>query len=349
MFPKIICTTFLLFFLVSCKSNFKNDSKSTLKVQTDTLLIDQISIRAIAIDKNILYYAANKNRVGFIDLTNGKKFERALKKDSLNLEFRSLAITKEAVFVLSIANPALLYRFSKDLISKKLVYEEHHEKVFYDAMQFWNNSDGIALGDPIDGTFSLLLTHDGGQSWNKVPSIDAPKAKEGEAVFAASNSNIILKNKEAWFVTGGHKARVFHSLDNFLSWNIQDTPIIQGSTMTGIFTADFYNEKIGIVSGGNYDKPEQNATNKAITTNGGKSWKLISDNAAFGYASCIQFVPESKGKALMSVGATGVFYSNDKGTTWTQISKDNSFYTIRFMDNHTAIAAGKNKIVRIRF
>lgn len=349
MFHKIICTTFLLFFLVSCKSTLKKGSNTSLKIQTDTLLIDQISIRAIAIDKNVLYYAANKNRVGYIDLTNGKKFERALKKDSLSLEFRSIAITQDAVFVLSIANPALLYRFSKDLISKKIVYEEYHQKVFYDAMQFWNNNEGMALGDPIGGAFSILLTHDGGQSWSKVSAVDAPKANEGEAVFAASNSNVILKNNEAWFVTGGQKARVFYSSDKGISWKIQDTPIIHGNTMTGIFTADFYDKKIGIVSGGNYDKPEQNISNKAITTNGGKSWKLISDNAAFGYASCIQFVPQSKGNSLICVGATGVFYSKDKGTTWTQISKDNSFYTIRCIDNHTAIAAGKNKIVKIRF
>lgn len=80
--------------------------------------------------------------------------------------------------------------------------------------------------------------------------------------------------------------------------------------MTGIFTADFYNQKIGIIAGGNYMKQDQNWANKAITKNGGKL-KLIADKEVFGYASCVQFVPNSNGKKLISVGGTGMFYSDD--------------------------------------
>jgi hypothetical protein len=80
------------------------------------------------------------------------------------------------------------------------------------------------------------------------------------------------------------------------SWQVYETPIVQGEEMTGIFTADFYNEKTGIIAGGNYLKQTQNWSNKAITTNGGKTWKLIAENEAFGYASCVQFVPNSKAK-----------------------------------------------------
>jgi hypothetical protein len=31
----------------------------------------------------------------------------------------------------------------------KLVYQENHEKVFFDSMQFWNNKEGIAMGDQL--------------------------------------------------------------------------------------------------------------------------------------------------------------------------------------------------------
>jgi photosystem II stability/assembly factor-like uncharacterized protein len=119
--------------------------------------------------------------------------------------------------------------------------------------------------------------------------------------------------------------------------------------MTGIFTADFYNEKIGFIAGGNYEKPDQNYQNKASTFDSGKTWKLVGENSGFGYASCVQFVPDSKGKALVSVGAKGLFYSNDFGNTWKQFSTDDTLYTIRFVNNHQAIAAGKDKIIRINF
>jgi photosystem II stability/assembly factor-like uncharacterized protein len=119
--------------------------------------------------------------------------------------------------------------------------------------------------------------------------------------------------------------------------------------MTGIFTADFYNEKIGFIAGGNYEKPNQNFGNKALTTNGGKTWDLVSENQGFGYASCVQFVPDSKGKQLVSVGANGIYYSSDKGNSWKQFSSDSSLFTIRFINKSTAIAAGKDKMVRLDF
>jgi photosystem II stability/assembly factor-like uncharacterized protein len=229
------------------------------------------------------------------------------------------------------------------------VYEEKHEKVFYDSMQFWNDNEGIAIGDPIENCFCILITRDGGATWKKMQCNQLPKLVEGEAAFAASNTNIILKGNSTWIVSGGKKSRVFYSPDKGINWKVYETPIVQGEAMTGIFTADFYNDKIGIIAGGNYEKPNQNFQNKALTLNGGKTWKLIGENTGFGYASCIQFVPNSNGNGLVCVGANGIHYSNDKGATWKQLSQDNSLYTIRFVDDKTAIAAGKDKIVKIKF
>ena len=130
------------------------------------------------------------------------------------------------------------------------------------------------------------------------------------------------------------------------TWNVYNTPIIQGEEMTGIFTADFYNDKTGIIAGGNYLKQTQNWSNKAITTNGGKTWNLIAENEAFGYASCVQFVPNSKAKQLISVGGTGMFYSSDFGKSWTKFSDDKDFYTFRFESEKVFYATGRNKLVR---
>jgi photosystem II stability/assembly factor-like uncharacterized protein len=195
----------------------------------------------------------------------------------------------------------------------------------------------------------MIITRDGGETWNKIPCSKLPEVAQGEAAFAASNTNIIIKGTDTWLVSGGKKSRVFFSADKGNSWKVYETPIVQGNQMTGIFTADFYDSKIGFIAGGNYEKPNQNFQNKAITTNGGKTWKLVGEKQGFGYASCIQFVPGSNGKQLVCVGANGLYYSKDSGNNWTQFLKDPSLFTIRFVDKNTAVAAGKDKIVKLEF
>ncbi|TRX37268.1 oxidoreductase [Flavobacterium sp. ZT3R18] len=318
-------------------------------VQVDTLFQDKISIRAIVLDNGKIWYAADQGRFGFYDLKSNKKFEKVIKKDTLNIEFRSIAKTSKFIYALNVANPALLYQISKDGKEVQLVYQENNKKVFYDSMQFWNDKEGIAVGDPIDDCLSVIVTRDGGNSWDKIPNSKLPKVFEGEAHFAASNTNVVIKGNDTWIVSGGKKSRVFYSSDKGNSWEAYETPIVQGKQMTGIFTADFYDKKNGFIAGGNYEVLNQNFENKAITNDGGKTWQLIAEKQGFGYASCVQYVPNSNGKGLVVIGASGLSYSSDGGVTWVQLLQDSSLFTIRFLDKNTAIAAGRNKMIRIRF
>lgn len=337
-----------LFLLISCKPRISEVSRK-YSIIVDTLFTDQISIRAILIDQNKVWYAADKNRVGFYDLNTNIKSEHTLAKDSLSLEFRSIAQTAESILVLSIANPAVLFKINKKDLTVKLVYQENNEKVFYDSMQFWNNQEGIAIGDPTNDCFSIITTRDGGDSWQKMTCDKLPKLAEGEAFFAASNSNIVIKGLKTFIVSGGKKSRLYTSDDQGVAWEVSDTPIVQGEAMTGIFSADFYDKKIGFAVGGNYEKQSDNTANKAITLDGGKTWKLVAPNQSFGYASCVQFIPNTKGKKLITSGPSGVFYSEDQGSNWEKIISDNDLHTIRFQNDSTAFAAGKNKMIRIHF
>jgi len=343
----IILTLVSSILFCSCKSQYRNSTPFT-SVTIDTLFQDKISIRALTLDKHKVWYAADKSRFGFFDLALNQKKEVQIPIDK-SVEFRSIAQTNKYIFILNVANPALLYRISKEDFSYELVYQEEHEKVFYDSMQFWNDYEGIAIGDPIEGVFSIIKTSNGGKTWNKLPANLLPKLFEGEAAFAASNTNIVIKGNHTWIVSGGKKSRVFYSKDKGIIWNVFETQVVQGKQMTGIFTADFYDSKKGFISGGNYEVLAQNFDNKARTSDGGKTWNLVAQYQGFGYASCVQYVPNSNGKGLVTVGTSGLFYSNDEGSSWKQFSTDGSLYTIRFLDSTTAIAAGKNKLIRIQF
>lgn len=336
---------FLVFLLCFGKILGQKEIKS---VVVDTLLIDKISIRAIIVEQNKVWYAGDKGRYGFIDLQTKLKTENQVAEGS-KLEFRSIAANSKFVYLLAIGNPALLYKISKDSNEMKLVYQENHEKVFYDSMKFWNETDGIAIGDPTENTFSIITTQDAGNSWKKNIAQNFPKLKDGEAAFAASNSNIVIRGNKTWIVSGGKEARVFYSPDKSKTWEVYETPIVKGEEMTGIFTADFYDQKNGFIAGGNYDKPNQNFGNKAITIDGGKSWKLVGEKNGPGYISCVQYFPKSNGKQLIAVGATGIHYTLNSGETWTQLSDNKDLFTIRFLDKNMAIAAGNGKVIRLQF
>jgi photosystem II stability/assembly factor-like uncharacterized protein len=350
---KIALILFASLCLYCCKTlNYKIYSPENTVFKTieiDTLFLDKISIRALVLDNNKVWYAANNSRFGFYDLEKKTRFEDHIIKNSSKLEFRSIAKTEKYIYIVSVGNPALLYQISKDRQTTQLVYEENHDKVFYDSMQFWNDSEGITIGDPISDCFSILITRDGGKTWNKISQDNLPKNVDGEAAFAASNTNIVVRGNNTWVVSGGSKARVFYSSDKGKSWNVYNSPITQGKKMTGIFTADFYNANIGYIAGGDYEILDQNFKNKASTEDGGKTWKLVSENQGFGHASCVQYFPNSNGNSLITVGATGIWCSWNKGESWIQLASDPSLLTIRFLNDHTAIAAGSNKMIRINF
>ena len=339
----------VIFSFIPMKVIAQNNTSIAASISIDTIFTDKISIRAILIDKDRVWYAADKNRFGYYDLKKNKRVERKISIDSLQLEFRSIAQTDNAIFIFSIGNPALLYKINKKDLSATLVYKENHEKVFYDAIQFWNNKEGIAIGDPIQDCFTILITHDGGNSWNKTPCQNLPKIDEGEAFFAASNTNICIKGTKTFLVSGGIKSRIFVSDNKGISWNVYDTPITQGHAMTGIFSADFFNKNTGIVVGGNFEEQSDNSANKAITKDGGKTWKLISVNEGFGYASCVQFAPHSNGNEIVTVGANGIYFSNNQGSTWEKLSDEKNLFTVRFKNNASAFAAGWDKLIRINF
>ena len=216
-------------------------------------------------------------------------------------------------------------------------------------MKLVNDSTLIAMGDPLNDTLTVIKSTDYGRNFSESKTHKNLKVSKGEAAFAASNTNLIKTENKVFMVSGGIKSRVFVSEDLGENWTAYPTPIIQGKAMTGIFTADFYNDEIGIIAGGNYEKLKDKSANKAITTNGGKTWELVGVNSGFGYSSCVQFIPNSNGNGIVSVGADGLFYSYNRGKSWQKLLDDSELYTIRFINEKKAVAAGKNKIIAIDF
>jgi len=346
---KILIFATMIIIVVSCGSqNNKMEKDISLGIKNLEVTPLSASIRALeVVDDKTVWFAGSEGQYGFTEDGGVSWTIDSIKTDTITPHFRSIAITDEAVFLLSIASPALLYKSIDKGKNWKIVYREGHPAAFYDAMAFWNEEEGIAMGDPTEGCLSIIITKDGGDNWSKLSCEILPAAAEGEAAFAASNSNIALYGNHAWIVSGGKKARCFHSSDKGESWKVFDTPIVEGGQMTGIFTIDFWDEKTGIIFGGNWEDKENNSKNKAITRDGGRNWQLIAEGQYPGFRSCVQYLPDGGGKQIMAVGIPGTSYSNDEGQSWISLN-DESFYTLRFGKKRTtAWLAGDKKIARI--
>ncbi len=329
--------------LFSCSE--KRERVAFTSVEITDLYEDSLSIRAIELMGNSLAFAANKGVFGTVDLSSGTLRTGVEKHHAGVPEFRAVAHTSTDFFMLSVANPALLYK-TGDNGKMQLVYKEEGEGVFYDAMTFWNDREGIAIGDSTNGCLSIIISRDGGRSWNKIPCSQLPEGMQGEGAFAASNTNIKTVGDHAWIATT--TSRVYHSPDRGKSWEAVDTPMVKDKDTEGIYSIDFYDENLGIAIGGDYTDPDANVANKAITRDGGKTWQLLADGEGPSYKSCVQFVPNSGGYGVVALGFTGISYSNDRGNTWNDLS-DEAFYTIRFLNDSTAFAAGKGRISKMIF
>lgn len=338
-----IFTLLLLFFCASVNAQAEIDIEFQLKFK-----LPGTSIRAIEVTQNnTLWFAGNRGRYGRI--INERLEMDSISHEGRYPEFRSIAFNGKHIFLLSIENPALLYKIdpARPLGTYELVYKETHPKVFYDSMAFIDSKNGIAMGDPTEDCLSVIKTTDGGNSWTKMLCSKMPKAVDGEAAFAASNSNLATFDSKVWMVTGGTKARVFISEDRGENWRVNDTPIVQGGKMTGIFTVAFYDGQSGIVMGGNWEDKKNDRASKAITTNGGSSWELIAQNQFPGYISCVKYVPKGQGKNIIAVSTEGIFYSKDQAKNWYKVS-DNGYYTIRFIDQQTAWLSKNEEIAKIK-
>jgi len=345
---KYCCYIFVLILIIfSCENKRLLEPRDISTVEIETIYADSLlSIRAIELlDDGSLAFASNNGAFG---LYNPKKDSWVTSKQeygSLNLHFRAVSHTSNDFFMLSIESPALLFK-TGDSGNMQIVYKEEGLGVFYDAMSFWNDLEGVAVGDAIDGCLSIIITRDGGMTWNKISCNGLPEAKEEEGAFAASNTNIKTFGDKTWIATTS--GNIYYSKDKGIHWKIIKTPMINNVPTQGIYSIDFYDAQNGFAIGGDYTKPDINEANKIVTHDGGETWQLVANNEAPSYRSCVQYIPKRAGKELVAVGFKGIDFSNDKGYTWKSINKE-SFYTIRFLNDSIAYAAGSGRISKLIF
>lgn len=285
-----------------------------------------VSLRGLSVVNDRVIWASGSSGTVARSIDGGKTWKWMQVKGFEKTDFRDIeAFDGATAIIMGVGSPAYILKTINGGQEWKLVFEDKRADMFLDAMEFWNEESGIVIGDPLNGKIFIGRSFDGGSSWQIVPDSLCPNATKGEAMFAASGTNIrSISLSEAAFVSGGLQTRIF------IKDNTYTLPLLSGKESTGANSLAVYNGRKRktatrmIVVGGDFYADSISAGTCAYSRDGGKTWH-IPTTLPSGYKSSVEYITK---KQLISCGTSGVDISKDGGDNWTQMSRE-SFHVCR--------------------
>jgi photosystem II stability/assembly factor-like uncharacterized protein len=297
------------------------------------------SIRGMSIvGTSVIWLSGTEGKVG-LSTDHGKNWKWMTVPGYDTCDWRSLvAFSDKRALLLNAGEPAHLMLTTDGGTSWNEVYTNNSKGIFFDGMVFKNAREGIAVGDPIDGRFTILRTNDSGNTWQLDPPATCPVAKDGEAIFAASGTSVrMIPGGEVCFVTGGSNSRF---IKGWKQWTATAWNFTHGSPGQGAFSVAFSDKLHGIAVGGDYMKDTTAINNCMITKDGGQSWNPVATPPR-GYRSCVQHI---RGNTFVATGTSGTDISEDGGLNWYSISKEGYHVAGVSMNGSYVWLAGSRKL-----
>ena len=324
-------------------------SSSLTYAQLDWQVFDtgsKASLRGLAVvDAKTVWASGSDGTV--LRTTDGETFASVSPAGYEQLDFRSLvAFSDQEAVVASAGERDVILRTTDGGKSWSLVFEHAGGAAFFDGMVFWDRDRGILMGDPLDGRVYLLVTKDGGQTWQPLETEDSLAVEAGEAGFAASNSNLCTVGENGLLIAlGGAKpnetsqlSHVMWTEDRGATWSRLTVPMPRGES-AGIFSLANLGRRV-IAAGGDYKQEKIVAGNIALSIDGGKTWIEPEGSAPRGYRSAVTMTDLDGQQLAVAVGPSGCDFSKKGGEDWQSLS-DTGFHSARFSpDGSTLWASG---------
>jgi photosystem II stability/assembly factor-like uncharacterized protein len=184
---------------------------------------------------------------------------------------------------------------------------------FANNVIFWDENDGVALGDTLDGYFEDYYTHDGGATWNRVPLEDysGVAAVSGEGGWTGCVDVV-----GDTVIFGTNKGNVFISNDRGEHWVGSYSGAGTSGTNPGVNEIAFKDATHGLV-GHTVDTGDFDLFS---TSDGGATWTPVT-HTGIAYDYSLAYLPGTD-NMYVSTGANqnlcGASYSLDGGVTWTE-------------------------------
>ncbi len=196
---------------------------------------------------------------------------------------------------------------------------------------FWNDTAGMAIGNPVDNRFEIFTTLSAGLDWEKVSPAEIPVSIEDE--YALTNSFCVIGDTVLF--AGNTYGKIFMSPDKGKTWSYLPFPLEDIKKVIYLDSATLIAGAPGLSS---------LQWDLFITGDWGQHWTSI-DGDGPAYTGDIAGVPGAD-SVLVSAGL-GLSFSNDRGRHWSNftppgqnVSPYNS--TILFTDLTHGWAGGVN-------
>jgi hypothetical protein len=248
------------------------------------------------------------------------------------LDFRGIqAFDENTAIVMSSGKGDLsrLYKTTDGCQTWKLLFTNPDKEGFWDAIQFVDQEHGYLLGDPVNNSFQVWKTRDGGNTWDQNDAFAHSVFRADpltQGAFAASNSALWVSSSISYvtFGTGGTAGAMIYSMSRSTAaggtgggGSHRGIPIGNGTQSSGVFSLCFHYEDgkafVGVAIGGDYTKPESTTGTAAFTIDGGKLWESA-QTPPHGYRSSVAYDPTQK--LWITVGPNGTDISTDDGKNW---------------------------------
>jgi hypothetical protein len=309
---------------------------------------------------NGVAWASGTNGTVLRTTDDGKDWQHcAIPSGAEKLDFRGIqGFDENTAIVMSSGTGELsrLYKTTDGCQSWKLVLTNPDGNGFFDAIKMSPpisiRADrspvqyGMLIGDPVDEKFVEYQTKDNGDHWERLDGGEAgmPSARNGESLFAASNSSLLYEAGAGLFVTGGisgSRSRVLSEYvkhDPRVSWKYVggELPLASGA-FAGAFSIAIaaaenseannaphdqwtllYAQKGALVAvGGDYKKPQTPKGTAAFSADSGLHWQAA-QIPPHGYRSAVAY--DEHTKTWVTVGSNGTDISTDDGRSWRPLT-----------------------------
>ncbi|WP_334270272.1 WD40/YVTN/BNR-like repeat-containing protein [Edaphobacter sp. HDX4] len=260
-----------------------------------------------------------------------------------NLDFRGIqAFDQNTAIVMSsgLGDLSRLYKTTDACKTWKLVFTNPDKDGFWDAIQFSDKDHnfGVLLGDPVKGIFVVLVTFNGGERWER-QTLEATQDINGESVFAASNSSLLISHPGyRRFCTGGSggprvirlgagSSNTSGPMPEKSKWDAgllaERLKSFKQRPSSGCFSIAEDPSGVTVAVGGDYMEPNDSRYT-AWTSSRRKSQEVderfefhLANSPPHGYRSSVAY--DASTRTWITVGPNGTDISRDDGKNWNAL------------------------------